>query len=107
MIRRVDVSVAARLDILEIADYLGERSDDARLRFLTESEDCQRALIKYPNHGRVVKPSRAGRAPLRSCYVSSRFRNYLVYYRVFANSVRIVRVLHGARNVRAILRLTE
>ena len=105
--RRMDVSIAARRDVLAIADYLGERSEDARRRFFDETDACLRTLDVVPFIGRVVKPARGRGTALRSYRVSGRFWQYLVFYRVFTNSIRIVRIVHGAQDTRTILRLAE
>jgi plasmid stabilization system protein ParE len=79
--RRVDFSRAARRDML--------------------------GILVFPFSGRVVKPARRKGTSLRSYRVSNRFWQYLVFYRVFASSIRVVRVMHGAQDTRSILRLTQ
>jgi len=54
-----------------------------------------------PQLGRVVKKIKT-REELRM-WLSPAFRNYLIFYRELADGVEIVRVLHGARDIKRIL----
>lgn len=91
--------------MVAISNYLAERSEQGAVGFELETETCLREILDNPRSCRIVKETLRGTSHLRSRWVSSRFENYTVYYRVFERSVRIVRVMPGARNVRSIQRL--
>lgn len=99
------ISRRAARDLREIQDYLDDQSPQAGLHFEDEAQQCIMGLLSHPRAGRVVKRSSRGIGDLRVWRISPRFWQHLVYYRVYSKSVRIVRVLHGASNVEAILHL--
>lgn len=105
LIRAIDVSGAARRDLLDESDYLSERSDYATDGFFADVDERYRDLAEHPFLGRVIDGTRRRLGSLRAIRVSGRFRNYLVFYRVYTRHIRIVRILHGARDLKALLRL--
>lgn len=107
MTRALEISGAARRDLLAITDYLGERSDTARRHFFDECDERFAALLSFPNTGRIVRKHRGRTPALRAFRVSSRFWQYRVFYRATSRSIRVVRILHSAQDVDAILRLAN
>ena len=68
---------------------------EARFRFLSASAAT----------GRVVDGQGQRPGALRRTRVSLRFRNYLIFYRPYRRHIRVVRILHAARDIAGILRL--
>ena len=92
----VTFSPRSRQDLIHIGDYIAKDSRDNARRFVAKlTEQCQRI----------------GRAPLG--YVSredlapglrmSALDSYVIFFRVLDGTVRIERVLHGARNLPVVL----
>jgi toxin ParE1/3/4 len=83
----------ANLDLVEIALRIAEDNPPAADRWLdTIGEKCA-VLARMPKPGR----RRADLAPeLRSLPVG----NYVIFYRPISDGIQVIRVLHGARDIR-------
>jgi toxin ParE1/3/4 len=93
---------AALQDLVAIADFLGRDSLRVADRFLAMAEATFERLSRMPGIGEpfhVRDPRLAGvrRTPI------ARFRRYVVYYRPVAGGVEVLRVIHGARNIKDVL----
>jgi toxin ParE1/3/4 len=93
------ISPAAKSDLLEIWTYYAIEVGDVDLadRMRDEIFDGIRAAARRPELGHLRRD--LVKEPLRF----RRVRNYLIVYRSEAKPIQIVRVLHGARDVQAIL----
>lgn len=92
----VTFSPRSRQDILDIGDYIAKDSRAHARRFVRKlMEQCQR-IGKAP-FGYV---SREDLAPDLQMAALGR---YVIFFRVIDGTVRIERVLHGARNLPAVL----
>ena len=98
----VTTTQAADDDIRNAAHYISQDSPLSAARFATEILECFQRIAEFPQSGREID---ALATPLRRVRVSSRFRRWLVFYRrLDAETLEVVRVLHGARDVTALLR---
>ena len=99
------VSEAASLAILEQAEYYRQVSDDAlALRWEAAVDQAARSLLAMPERGsrcRLLAPELSG---LRWVPVPG-FPKHMIFYRFEPDSdtILIVHVLHGARDLQAIL----
>jgi toxin ParE1/3/4 len=93
--RRLLISPRAAADLEEIADYIARDNPLRAASFVAELEAKCRAVAAAPD----LYPARADLAPDVRMAVH---RRYLVFYRDLPgeDTVRIERVLHGARDVR-------
>ena len=105
MNRRIEVSRAARRDLIEIVPYLDAHSDVAGDWFLRDSQARFTMLTRYPAAGRPVTRRFTNPGALRRTRISPRFADYLSFYRAYQRHLRVVRILHAARDLEAILRL--
>jgi len=80
----------ARTDLLDIVEYIGARNPVAASRLAHELESSTWILSAYPN---LYGLSR--RIP--GCREIVVHKNYIVIYRVEADRVRIMRIVHGSR----------
>ncbi len=87
---RIRVSAQARADLLEIWLYIARDSIDSAERNLTFQEKF-RALAAQPEIGR-------GRDELLGGMRSFPVGNYQIYYEPMAGGIRVLRVLHSARD---------
>ncbi len=89
------IAKEASQDLDEILDYFVVRNISAGEKFIQEfNQKCQN-IAKFPNIGRSyakLDPSLRG-IPLDG---------YIIFYRVFDNSVVIVRVVSGYRDLKSI-----
>ena len=94
--KRLHISPTAKTDIRRIGAYIKEENPDAALSLLNAFNDKFRMLVLNPKTGRI-RPEFPG--DLRSFSAS----RYVIFYRVTEDTVEIVRVLHGARDLPSIL----
>ena len=94
---RYQLSAPARLDLIEIRDFISRDSRIAARKVLAGIRAACRLLAKRPEIGHLRTDLVA--EPLRFWPVYS----YLIVYRPESEPIEIVRVLHGARDVSAII----
>lgn len=82
-------SELARCDLLSIVEYIADDNPDAAQRL---KDDIEAKAAKLPQNPELYRP---GRVPGTREMVTS--ANYIVVYRVGAEHVRILRVLHAAQ----------
>jgi toxin ParE1/3/4 len=92
----VRISSRAQEDLEEIWDFIAEDNPDAADRFNDLLLEKFKILGRQPKIGRLRKE--LGPA-LRSFAVG----HYIIFYRQIPKGVDIFRVLHGARDIEAIL----
>jgi toxin ParE1/3/4 len=88
----------AETDLAEILDYLEERNPQAAERFATAIDDRCSLLSQLPLMGRSREELSPG---LRSLVVE----HYVLFYRVKATAVEVLRILHGARDIDTIMKM--
>lgn len=86
-------------DVYEIALYIARNNPDAAMRLIDRIDAALQMLAANPLIGR-------DRAELGLRVKSFAVGNYVLFYRPASDGVELVRVLHGARNLRAIFRQT-
>ena len=91
----------AENDLFEIWCYIAQDSTDAANRVEEAIHDACRLLARSPYAGQL-RPDLSRRA-LRFWTVSP-FKNYVVIYDPDTRPLRIFRILHGARNIRVLLK---
>lgn len=93
----ITVSKQARQDLVDIWLYIADNNPYAADTLLDRLHEKISYLADHP----LLGPTRPDIAPNLRYLVSG---NYLILYRLLQESVEIVRVLHGARNLSAHLR---
>lgn len=89
---RVTRSRRVEEDLLAIAEYIAGDNPSAAARWLDEIERTFTLLASYPSIGQEVGHIRPGLR--RFC-----LGNYLIYFEPASSGVRVVRVLHGSRQI--------
>jgi plasmid stabilization system protein ParE len=90
----------AAADLFEIWTYIARDSIDAADRVESSIYDACIFLAQAPLSGQVRKQFTA--RPVRFWTVQQ-FQNYLIVYRPETRPLKIIRILHGRRDVRRIL----
>ncbi|MEQ1714743.1 MAG: type II toxin-antitoxin system RelE/ParE family toxin [Hyphomicrobium sp.] len=93
--RRLLISPAAEADLAEIWAYIADDSSKAATVFVEQIEGKFRPLRDFPGIGSIRDQIASGLRALP-------YKNYVIYYVFTDADVTIVRVLHGARDVRAL-----
>lgn len=93
----------AEADTDEAADYHADHGSlEVGLRFLGAVKEAYDFICQNPEVGTRSLHRNRGLEGLRRWRVPG-FENYLVFYRLVDDWVEIVRVLHGARDIDALL----
>jgi toxin ParE1/3/4 len=88
---------SAERDLMDIGNFIARDSPANAAQFITRLEELCQLLAAHPLLGR----SRDELVPeLRSLA----YGRYVIFYRAGADGAEIVRVLHGARDIRRVLR---
>jgi toxin ParE1/3/4 len=97
---------AARPDLVDIFVFLSRHSGPVAHRFLESAERTFQRLLESPGLGGLADFGEADLATLRVFPVRD-FRNYPIFYRPVEGGIEIVRVLHGSRDIEALLTVPE
>ena len=79
--------------------YLADANPAAALRFINGIDAAVELLRRFPEIG-PIWPHGDG---ITRFLVLPQFRNYLIFYRVESDELRLGRLLHGAQDLRDIL----
>lgn len=99
---RLRILPAADADVDAAALYIAQDNLEAAMRFYDAVDQTYQELSAYPERWPSYKLEHPRLAHLRKRAVAG-FRNYLVFYHLDHEMVEIIRVLHGARDLPAIL----
>lgn len=102
MTRTLVILPQARAELYDQAEYISVDNEDLSRRFLAAADATFADLLSSPGLGRVRELRAARLRGLRSWRIRG-FENWLVFYRVTEEAIEVVRVLHGARDVDAVL----
>ena len=90
---------AAKRDVIDLFDHISLDNENSARRFLSAAESSFRDLAQNPEMGEACEYRGARGKGLRRWRVKG-FENYLIFYRPFSDRLEIVRVLHGARDLK-------
>jgi len=93
---------AADADVDAAAAFIARDSLDAALRFYDAVDRTYRQIRDHPQRCPRYELDHPRLRGLRKCTVTGS-RNYLVFYHIDADTVEVIRVLHGARDIPSVL----
>ncbi len=93
---RLEFSPAADADLAGIASFIARDNVPRALTFVDELQASCERLLEYPQSG-------TPRSEIREGLRSKPHGSYVIFYDVEPQVVRIQRILHGARDIGAIL----
>jgi toxin ParE1/3/4 len=91
----------AEVDLLEHLDYIADDNPDAALRFIEAVEKAFKRLAEMPEIGSVREFDNPRLSDVRMWPVP-KFSRYLIFYQVTEDSMKVLRVLHSARDIPAL-----
>lgn len=94
---RLIILPAARTDLIEIGDFIALDNPARAASFVAEIEAKMAQVAERPT-------GFSSRDDLHKGLRSARHGRYLIFFAEFDDEVRIVRVLHGARDLPELLR---
>jgi len=101
MIRRIIVHDEARFDVIDIAYYIAEDNLEAADRFAEAITAALEQLATLPGLGRVHDFNNPRLKGMRMWPVPG-FPRHLIFYRASDEELRVIRVLHSARDVESL-----
>lgn len=103
MTRRIVVEQEAEADLLAAVRYYRRaRSPETARRFVTAAQETFVQLARTPDIGRLYQTTHPQLQHLHIWRVR-RFERYLIFYYFTNQTLFIVRVLHGARDIERLL----
>jgi toxin ParE1/3/4 len=93
--RRHIITVPASLDVVEIVEYLSDRTIESGEEFIQDFTEKCRYLTSFPLIGKSYSELQPG---LRGIQL----KPYIIFYAVTDEVVEIVRVLRGDRDLKAL-----
>jgi toxin ParE1/3/4 len=103
--RTVTKKPRTKADLLDHYVYIGEENLDAADRFLASAEAAFEKLASMPRMGRIWQSEEPRLDAMRVWPIPG--WNYLVFYRPVEGGIDVIRVLHGAQDVAAIIEAEE
>lgn len=97
MKRGFSLTPAARLDLIEISEYLRQKSPSIATRVLAELRSAMRQLAVRPAIGHLREDLANEKVRFWPVY------SYLIIYRAQTQPLQVIRVLHGSRDIRKLL----
>jgi toxin ParE1/3/4 len=91
-VSQLRISPRARADLIDIWSYIADDSVTNADAYIDKLYEAIEALGRHPGSGRR-------RDELAPGIQSFPFARYIIFYRVVTNTIEIVRVLHGARDI--------
>jgi len=101
MSRRIIVHDEARFDVIDIAYAISDDNVEASIRFIDAIDAAYRRLSEMPGVGALRDYANPRFTGMRMWPVTG-FEKYLIFYQSTDEQIRIIRVLHGARDLTAI-----
>ena len=98
MKKRVVRTGLAEVDLLEHLDYIANDNPDAALRLTEAVEMAFDRLSQMPEIGSIREFANPRLSGVRMWPVP-KFSRYLIFYQITEDSIRILRVLHGSRDI--------
>jgi plasmid stabilization system protein ParE len=94
---RARFSPKAARDLDEISGYIAADNPEAAERVRRIILNTADLLAQHPELGRRIRKASARHLQIR-WFIVPKFRNYLIFYQPFQETVVVVRVLHAARD---------
>ena len=94
---RAGFSPKAARDLDEISHHIAADNPEAAARVRQTILNTADFLVHHPELGRRIRKAAARHSQIRWLVVP-KFRNYLIFYQPFQDTVMVVRVLHSAQD---------
>ncbi len=100
--KRIRLLPQAERDINEETVYLADEAGaEIGIRFFDSAHATLRSLLEMPGMGKKIESADPKIPNIRQWPVSG-FEKYLIFYQPSVDGIDVVRVLHGARDIRRI-----
>lgn len=103
MKRRIVKKPQVERDLVDHFSFIAKDKLEPAERFLKAAEETFHLLAANPDAGALWKSSHPGLADIRVHSLPRPYQKYLVFYRPSKQLVEILTVLHGSRDLAAII----
>ena len=107
MSREILKKPRASRDLMEYFAFIARDKIAPADRFLRVAEETFDHLARLPTAGRVWESPLPQLDGVRVCPMPPPFRNYLIFYRFDDATLEVIAVIHGTRNLEAVLASIE
>jgi toxin ParE1/3/4 len=90
-------------DLIRLATYIAEGNLDISDSFLIAAEKTLVQLGNFPQSGKSSKFDHPDLLDIRQKAIKG-FEKYLIFYRLIEDGVEIIRIIHGSRDIKNILK---
>lgn len=101
MTRRLVIYPQAERDLLELAEHIARQSAPTSERFLQAVWETLQFLLEFPSLGSPWESENPRLTEMRFHLVRG-FPNHVIFYLAKPETLEVVHVLHGSRNLRRI-----
>lgn len=101
MKRPVRLRSAAEADVADCARFLQDKSLEAAIHFLDAFDASLSLLERSPEIGGICRFKNRAFDGVRVWAITG-FKNYLIFYRILSDELEVIRVLHGARDLKSV-----
>src|SRR5436853_321926 len=98
----MNMALPKPMKAVDLAQMDTEAPMKTALRFTHASSDTLKRLAGMPEMGSLLELPNPALAGIRVWRVRG-FKNYLIFYRPLSDGIRVLRVLHAARDIESIL----
>jgi toxin ParE1/3/4 len=102
MTLRIVQRTRARQDILDLIAYIADQNPAAAKRVYSAYERSLATLAATPDIGWPYASDNPKLSGMRAWHIG-RYRTYLIFYQHNADTLDVIRVLHGVRDLASIL----
>lgn len=102
----VRLRIAAEEDLTKHAEFLFKQSEKVAREFLDAFDRTIRLLQDSPYLGGMCSFQNPAFQEMRVWAVAG-FKHHLVFYRVMADEVEVIRIIHGSRDITSIFHEEE
>jgi toxin ParE1/3/4 len=106
MTKKIFITPKASQDIDDHFAYISGNNSDTALRFFDAVRQTLARLAQMSGMGRLYPVNNSRLEGLRKWSVKG-FDRYLIFYLSFDEDIKIVRILHATRDIKAILEQEE
>jgi toxin ParE1/3/4 len=95
--KQARLSPRSERDLDSIHDFIAGDNPEAAARVRATILNTADFLARNPELGRLIRDASSRHAQIRWSVVPS-FRNYLIFYQPFGDTIMVVRILHAAQD---------
>lgn len=95
---KINITPLADADLDEAAAYIAKDNIKAALKLYDYAKETLTLLAEHPLTGTQYHTATNGLSDVRF-FPMKKYTNYLVFYIPFNDEIRIIRILHRARNI--------